>query len=513
MKIKHSKNLYLLFAFAGILLFSCTDLKENILNEQDGDRIVLNPENAEMIVASSYAVLRDFLGAGGQVWGMNEISTDEVAYPARGTDGYVPDRQAIFAHRFAANNTRIRDGWNLLLSNFAITNVSLYYLHQLPETEEVRHFIAEVTFIRALLMFHVNDLWGVVPFREYDETDYQTYPMLLSRQEALDRIIRDLEESIPVLKQKSSLPYGRISKATAQMLLAKVYLNYEVYTGTSKWKEAEELCDQIIQSGEYKLADDYFAMFEPDNAGYAHETEAILSIVHDALLGIGGFTWPQQVLHYNQLFGTFTSLWNIGCTTGSFVDTWDESDPRFRDDRTVATCGFNLGFMIGQQYSVSGEPLTTRLGEPLVFTKEFSIYNSKEEQGVRVLKYAPDPTSINPESSSNDFLWYRYADVILMAAEAKYRSGNTSGALEMINRLRAARKVELLDTVDPDKIYHERGYELYWEGHRRTDMIRFNKFREPRQEKEYETPEHMLLFPIPVSALEANSELKQNPGY
>jgi len=513
MKIYHCIKTYLLAGLFITTLFSCTDLKEEILNEQDGDKIVLNPENAGMIAASSYAVFRDFIGGGGQTWGLNEITTDEVAYPARGTDGYVPDRQAIFAHKFAANNTRIRDGWNLLLSGFAKTNVSLYYLHQLPETEEVKHFIAEVQFIRALIMFHVNDLWGLVPFREYDETDYQLHPTLLSREQALDRIISDLKEIIPVLKTKSQLPYGRVSKATAQMLLAKVYLNYEVYTGSSKWKEVIELCDEIINSNEYKLADDYFALFHYDNSKYVHETECILSIIYDSVLGIGGFTWPQQVLHYHQLFGTFTSLWNIACTTGSFVNTWDEADPRFKDDRSVATCGFNLGFLTGQQYSVTGEALKTRLGEPLIFTKKFSIYNSKEEQGVRVIKYAPDPTSINPGSSSNDFLIFRYADVILMSAEAKYRSGDIDGALALVNKLRTTRGTDVLTSINPNSIYNERGYELYWEGHRRMDMIRFNKFREPRQEKEYETPEHMLLFPIPVSALEANNQLKQNPGY
>lgn len=503
---------YILIGLASASLWACTDLKEEMLNEQNGDELISNSQNVGMIAASSYALLRDLVNQR-QVWGFNEITTDEVAFPARGTDGNAPDRIALFTHEYAPASVYIKDGWNSILSGIAKTNVSLQNLHALPPSDEVTTYIAEVQFIRALLMYYINDIWGQVPFREYDENDFTTHPKLLNRQQAVERIIAELEEIIPTLKPKPEVPYGRISRATAQLLLAKVYLNYEVYTGTPKWKETIGLCDEIIRSGQYRLADDYFALFADDNAQYAQQTEAILPIIFDSVLGIGGYAWPQQSLHYSQIFGNFTSLWNMSCTTATFVDTWDETDPRFRDDRTVSTCGFNLGFLVGQQYAVSGEALKTRTGKPLAFTREFHIQNSQEEQGIRVQKYAPNPEASKPGNSSNDVLWFRYADVILMSSEAKYRSGDTEGALATLNQLRSARKVALLDKIDQIAILNERGYELYWEGHRRNDLIRFGTYCAPRQEKEQETPAYRILLPIPSSALESNDQLKQNEGY
>lgn len=507
------KNILLLYFLVVLSFFGCTDLKEEILNEIDGNETVSNPQNADMLLASAYAALRNYIGDK-TVWGINEITTDELAYPARGTDGYVPDRQAMFAHQYTADNTRIRDGWNDIMSAVATTNTSLYYLSKLEQTPLIVTYMAETRFIRDLFIYHINDIWGMVPFRDYDETDYTVSPKIMSRSEALSFLITELnDEIIPNLKERVDVPYGRVSKDAARMLLAKIYLNYEVYTGTSKWQEVIDLCDEIISNPSYQLAEDYFSLFSYDNANYASQTEAILSIVYDASMGIGGYTWPQQVLHYAQAFGTFTSLWNLACTTQTFVDTWDTSDPRFKNTDMQHIYGFNLGFLVGQQYSPNGVALQTRLGDPLCFTPDFDIYNSKEEQGIRVLKYAPDPEASVVDASSNDFLIYRYADVILMKAEAQFRNGQQEQALATINELRAARRVDPYDSINLDTILNERGYELYWEGHRRNDFIRFGKYCEPRQQKDYETPEYKILLPIPQTAIEANSELKQNPGY
>lgn len=505
---------YLLMGAMSLSCFSCTDLHEEILNEQDGDKIVTNFENIGMIVSSSYAYMRDLNNRGKGAWCLGEITTDEVAFPARGTDAYVPDRMALFTHEYVASNTYIRNCWNTMLSGLAKTNVSLLYLSKLPQTDEVIEYTAEVKFIRALTIYLINDFWGQVPFREYEETDYLAYPVILSREEAVNRVVNELNEIIPILKTKSELPYGRVSRATAQMLLAKVYLNYEVYTSSPKWEEAAKLCDEIINSKEYVLADDYFAMFSADNESYISKNEAILAIVYDGILGLeGGSEWINMTLHYNQIFGTYTSLWNMACTTGTFVDTWDESDTRFKDTRSISTLGFNLGFLMGQQYSIAGEALKTRTGAPLSFTKDFSIQNSKEEQGVRVVKYGANASSPKPSSPDNDYLFFRYADVMLMSAEAKYRMGDTQGALALVNTLRTTRKNKPLQNIDLTILLNERGFELYWEGHRRNDLIRFGKYCEVRQEKEHETPTYKLLLPIPVSALEANSQLSQNPGY
>lgn len=518
------RNRYILLFLAALMFSSCSDLKEEILDEQNGSDIVANQKNVGMIVAPSYAYLRDLQSRTG-VWYGIETSTDEVALPVRGGNWNNPDYRSLFSHDYDPLNGFIKNTWNSFMIGLTKCNVSLQNLEKLPQTDLVKTYIAEVRFIRALCMYQLNDLFGRFPFRESSEYDYSKSPRILSRTEAVGRIEMELKEIIPTLKLKGEVPYGRITRAAAQLLLAKLYLNNQVYTGTAptfadgaaKWQQVIDLCNEIEKSGKYVLADDYWKLYLSDNAAYSNQTETILPVIYNPAANIGGNPWVNMTLGYNQTFGSYGNLWNGYCTTPTFLDTWDQSDPRFKDDRLKSQTGFNLGFLVGQQFDVKGNPVKTKdINEGfLIFTKEFSMANSTESAGVRVVKYAPDPNTTYPGSSENDFQYYRYSDVYLMRAEAKFRSGNIDGALADINELRGKRRVNLIDKADFSltKIYNERGFEFYWEGSRRNDMVRFNKYCEPRYEKPMETPTYKILFPIPASALEANPLLKQNEGY
>lgn len=501
---------------------SCTDLKEEILDEQDGSKIVANEKNVGMIVAPSYAYLRDLQSRSG-VWLGILSCTDEVAFPTRGANWNNADYRTLFTHDYDAKNGYIKNTWNSFMIGMTKCNVSLQNLAKLPQSDLVTTYTAEVRFIRALCMYQLNDLFGHFPFRESSEYDYSKLPKIMERDEAIKRIESELKEIIPQLKEKGDVPYGRITRAAAQMLLAKLYLNNQIYTGTApaftdgtaRWKDVVDLCDAIIGSKKYILADDYWKLYLADNAAYSNQTETILPIIYNSAAGIGGTAWVNQSLGYNQTFGNYTSLWNGCCTTPTFFDTWDQTDPRFHDERLKSACGFNLGFLVGQQYNAKGQMVMTKTGIPLSFTKDFSIQNSAEEQGIRVVKYAPDPNTTYPGSSENDFQYYRLSDVYLMRAEAKLRNNDPDGALLDINEVRNARHVTPLKSEELTlaKIYNERGFEFYWEGSRRNDMVRFNKYCEARYEKSNVTPAYKILFPIPTSALEANPTLKQNVGY
>lgn len=516
------KKLYILLLSAATIFASCTDLKEEILDEQDGLKVISTPEGMASIVAPSYAYLRDLQSRSG-VWLAIESCTDEVAFPTRGANWNNADYRTLFTHDYDPLNGYVKNAWNSFNIGLSKCNTSLYYLSLLEQTEAVKTYAAEVRFIRALCMYQLNDLFGQFPFRESSEYDYSATPTILSRKEAVARIETELKDIIPQLKLKGEVPYGRITRAAAQMLLAKLYLNNQVYTGTApefkdgtaRWSDVIKICDEIIDSKKYTLADDFWKLYLADNAAYSNQTETILPIIYNCAAGIGGTAWTNQTLGYNQTFGTYTSLWNGCCTTPTFFDTWDQTDPRFRDDRLISKTGFNLGFLVGQQYNTKGEMVKTKTGIPLAFTKEFSIQNSAEEAGIRVIKYAPDAATAYPGSSENDFQYYRLTDVYLMRAEAKMRSGDASGALADVNEVRLARKFKTIDANDFSllSIYNERGYEFYWEGSRRNDMVRFNKYCEARYEKNAVTPSYKILFPIPASALEANPQLKQNPQY
>lgn len=228
--------------------------------------------------------------------------------------------------------------------------------------------------------------------------------------------------------------------------------------------------------------------------------------------GLKGIDWLNITLHYSQTFGTFKGMWNGCCTTPDFLNTWDTTDPRYQDNRLKDEIGFNLGILVGQQYGLNGEKLKDRTGSDLIYTPEFSVQNSKEAQGARVVKYAPDPNSTYGKKSENDFQYYRLADVYLMRAEAKLRNNDAPGALTDINAVRAKRGVTLytLGELTLEKVYNERGYEFYWDGpSRRNDMVRFNKYCPARYEKPASEP-YKILLPIPLSAMEANEELTQN---
>jgi hypothetical protein len=200
------------------------------------------------------------------------------------------------------------------------------------------------------------------------------------------------------------------------------------------------------------------------------------------------------------------------------VNTFDKvNDVRFYDDRIKSSCGFNQGFLIGLQYSVAGAPLKQRNGEPLVFVPEINLGSSPENAGIRVIKFAPNPNTERQFSSPNDVPIMRISDIYLIRAEARFRSGKTAEALADINFLRSKRNapgktLPLLTAITLDDILKERGFELYWEGLRRQDLVRFGKFNEAWQEKPA-TDVKKALFPLPTSAVDVNENLKQNPGY
>ncbi|RKD90238.1 RagB/SusD family nutrient uptake outer membrane protein [Mangrovibacterium diazotrophicum] len=519
------KIFYITLLILSVGIYSCTDLEEEVLDEQNGSAIIADSENVGMLVAPAYTFLRD-LQSRGAGWLALETCTDEVAFPTRGANWNSSAYRNLFTHDYDASNSYIKNTWNSYLIGFARCNVALYYMDQLEKTDEINEYIAEVRFVRVLSMYLMNDCFGKMPYREYTEYDYAADPEYYTRAQIVAKMISELEEIIPELAEKGGVPYGRVTRGAAQTLLAKIYLNYQVYTGTApeftdgdtKWDETISTCDDIINSGLYSLADDYWKLFLADNADYMNSTETILPIVYDSSLGIGGIPWVNMTLDYNQAFGTYSTsnLWNGCCTTPTFYETWDQTDPRFSDDRLKSVTGFNLGLLVGQQYSTSGEALVTKDGgRPLIFTPEFSVENSLEEEGVRVVKYAPDAATSYPGASQNDWSYYRLADVYLMRAEAKFRKGDTGGALTDINTLRSTRGATTLNAGDLslEAIYNERGYELYWENSRRNDMIRFNKYCEARYEKEEVTDTYKILFPVPLTAYDADKNITQNPGY
>ena len=195
--------------------------------------------------------------------------------------------------------------------------------------------------------------------------------------------------------------------------------------------------------------------------------------------------------------------------------TFDDGDQRKSTELPTlkAQTGLLAGLAFGQQYNAAGEELKDRQGNPLSFTLESPIMVSGsllEVSGVRVFKYIPD---MNAEDvPGNDFPFLRYSDVLLSKAEALMRTGDNSGALTIENDLRTVRGATPLASITEDDMLEERGRELYIEGWRRNDLVRYGKFLEAWDQKPASDPTY-LLYPFPSAQIVANPDLIQNPGY
>lgn len=508
-------KIFIITAFALTTLFSCSDLEENILDEQLGKDLVDNPANIQSLINPPYASLRHMI-EWYDYWGLQQITTDETAFPTRGSDWYDNGAwQQLYLHTWTPDHIRLQDVWNVLSQGISRANTAIYYIGKFNQTDITVQYINEARFLRAYYMYLMVDLFGQVPYRKADNIDYSSIPEVMNRKAATDFIIEEINTILPALKTRDEVSSERITRDAAHTLLAKIYLNYEVYAGQTKWTEAIQHCTAVIESENYDVTNDYWSMFQYDVTGDHPEFILTIPMGDDVDMGSGS-VWINFTLHYNQVFGTYTSFWNGGCTTADFVGTFDqENDARFKDERIKNTTGLNQGFLMGQQYNANGEPLNDRSGNPLVFTTDFVLTASNERQGVRVVKFAPNPNTIRQFSSANDIPLFRISDVYLMRAEALLRNGDEEGALDDMNYVRAHRSapgktLPLLTTVSLDDILKERGFELYWEGYRRTDLVRFGKFSEARQEKPA-TGATKVLFPIPTSALDVNPNLVQNP--
>lgn len=499
-----------------LIAVSCTDLNEIVLDEQLGEDLINNPDNIDALINPPYASLRHVI-EWYDYWALQQITTDETAFPTRGTDWYDNGAwQQLYLHTWTPDHIRLKNVWDALSQGISRANTAIYYIGQFDQDATTTQYINEARFLRAYYMYLMADLFGQVPYREADDLNFTVTPEVKNRKEAIDFVISEINEVLPELKSRPTITSEKVSQGAAHALLAKIYLNYQVYAGETKWPEAIAQADLVINSGQYTVTNDYWSMFQYDV--YDHP-EFILTVPMGDEVDMGsGSVWINFTLHYNQIFGTYTSFWNGGVTTPTFYNSFDKvNDTRFYDDRIKSTTGLNQGFLIGQQYSVTGEALETRNGEPLIFTPDFNLTNSNETQGIRVIKFAPNPSTQRQFSSSNDVAILRISDIYLVRAEAKFRNGDVTGALADINYIRSRRSaaghtLPLLTTLTLENILAERGFELYWEGFRRQDLVRFEKFVNAREQKPA-TAVTSNLFPIPTSALDVNDNLSQNDGY
>ncbi|MVT06968.1 RagB/SusD family nutrient uptake outer membrane protein [Chitinophaga tropicalis] len=495
---------------------SCTKLDESLgstLTRSQADSVI----QVQALLTSAYNGLQLAYQDQSNWWALQEMTADEAVAPTRGGDW--DDNgvwRALKLHNWTPDHTYIGNSFsNILRLQFAATNVLNF--------KPTNYQSAEARFLRAFSMFTILDGWGQVPFRKPTDTLLNA-PVVLKTAEATDYIISELTEIIGTLTD--TVPAYVANKSAARALLMKCYLNKGAFANrttptfdAADMQKVIELADAIIATGKYSLTN-YFDNFAYNNDAISKENIFTqrngpgISTIRD---GNAVFCHWAPTLHYNQ----DPSGWNGYATISDFYDKFEASDVRRGGSYPGVTnvSGLKVGFLVGQQYNGAGVALKDRKGNMLSFTRELKLQetdpNTLEVTGIRVVKYPPDMTSSETKSgnnANNDYVFLRYADVLLMKAEALLRTGDAAGALTIVNTLRAQRNASTWASVDLDKLLDERGRELYWEGWRREDLIRFGKFLDTWQLKPSDNPRN-LLFPIPTSDLAVNKNLEQNDGY
>jgi hypothetical protein len=452
-------------------------------------------------------------------YALQEHPTDEMMGPTRGTDwGDFGTWRKLHTHTWTATHQQINDTWDQL-------NIGVFRATQVITTATDNSIKAQASFLRAYFMFQVVDLYGQQPFRD-PAAPTSSIPTVMTRPEATDFIIKDLEFAEANLPATSA-NIGVANKVAAQALLAKVYLNRAVYNaatvgGPFTFAKADmdkviDYANKITAAG-YTLepAGKYFQDFAWDNT---QQSKGNIFGIYNTTVSAPASAknrW-RMGLHYNQTPGG----WNGFTTLADFYNSFEATDER----RGVAypgltnLIGLRAGFAIGQQYGPGGVALKQRSGTPLIFTPEVNLNFSTEAQGIRVFKYFPQPSAdgtVNDDNSDNDYVFLRYADVMLEKAEAIMRGGTDplgQTAVSIVNTIRTPRGATPLGSVDAAAMLAERGRELYWEGWRRNDLIRFEKFNDPVDQRPNATDKTRTIYPIPQRAVDTNPNLKQNAGY
>jgi len=500
--------------FILMILASCTKLHEELRsNLEEGDEI-----SASELLVSAYATLNGPYQQGNR-WCLQELSSDEAIAPTRGGDWDDNGRhRAIHLHTWNADN-------DYMSGTFNDFGAAIFQSSNVLRNNPTKQQAAEARFIRALAMFDMIDLWGIALYRENLE-DFKLDPIVMNAADGLSFIINELNEIIADLPNAGEAYVA--NQNAARVLLMKVYLNRGTFLNKQQpsfpaedMNKVIELADQI--SG-YTISapGKYFDNFAPDNDVKSTENIFTLYNKEGDRGGSVGNTY-NTIAHYSMDPGG----WNGWATLGAFYDKFNPDDERIGIDyRYPAFTKPNpakaktVGFLIGQQYNLTtGAALKARnpSSQPLVFTHDITIRtsgNTLETAGIRVLKYAYDYASQSGQKN-NDWVVYRYSDVLLMKAEAILRggTGSVATALTLVNSIRSKRGVNNLSSLDLDALLDERGRELYWEGWRRQDLIRFGRFLNGWETKPAETDTKTLVYAIPSQQLAVNGGLTQNTGY
>jgi len=499
---------------------SCTKLDETVYDQIPSGEYFKTEEQVKGTLTTIYDEIRGdwngkgYMGADRGWYDLNEISSDECMLPVRDGGSAWQDGGVwlqMYRHEWTPTHPFIEQTWNWLYRAISQCNQAIELLEEKKANPQ---FIAEAKVLRAQFYYMLMDGWGNVPIVTSTKTSVSDVAQS-TRAQVFEFVEKELKENVSNLSENKSL-YGRFTKGAGFAVMAKVYLNAQVYTGTAKWAEASAACDSIIGLG-YSLVpgSQYF-----DNGAnglfgdVCNSNEVIYAISVDAtknprnIVGIRSLRFEHgQALTFGKV-----STWGGSTAHRDFIEKFQNGD--IRKNQWVSEARDRSGSIVQKGASSGGGDLIYNIDIP-------DIENAGNFDGLRNIKFnitagytAEGIGEINGGSANNDFPVYRFADILLVKAEALVRSGGSLGDAAMyLNMVRnRAGLADYPGVVTLEEIYDERGRELCWEGLRRQDMIRFGKFTQAHDFAPA-SDSHFQLFPIAPNTLANNSRLQQNPGY
>jgi hypothetical protein len=487
------KKIYFVLIILLTISFGCTDLKEPIIDKVPQDQYTADPIGDMGVI---YAPMQGFLDNGGY-WFAQELPSDEMVCPTRAGDWDDGGKwRVLHQHTWDNKTEAIVNMWGPFYSGIVQANKFIETYAKFQDKIVVAQAISKARILRAYYYYLLIDNYKDVPYvTSYLNSEQQ--PNKTSRAAIFDSIVKEIELSYPLLPFSTSKT--AVTKGMAFSLLAKLYLNAEVYTGTPQWAKAEQYCDSVIALNQFSLQTNALAPFVTNNEG---STENIWVIPYDEIKYKGN-NLHMRTLHYNsnQTFDMTAGPWNGFAVMKEHFESYEEIDARKK------------GFLVGQQKSYTGADLLdpgAGEGVALIFDPTIpalqmdATYTQVQIRlsGVRVAKFE---IKIGAQDNlSNDFPIFRYADVLLMKAEAMIRQSKNGD--QYVNEVRTRAGVSTWTGTTLAQLLAERGREMFWEAHRRQDLIRFGEFNKAWWEKLTSTPDRNT-FPIPQWAIDANPNL------
>lgn len=488
-----------------VTMAACTNLDEKLYDQVSMDDYGKTDSEIATIVGGAYASLRGYSTPEGLncyvtsefVFFLDECASDEACIPTRGSDWYDNGvYQEVQRHDFKPGNKLFESYWKYCYNGITRVNGIIYQVDKSTLDDESKENVkAELRGLRAYYYYLLLNNFGAVPITTNFEEEG------LPEKSTTAEVYEFVESELPEIMDRlpAAVIYGRFTQNVANGVLARLYLNSEVYIDTPRWQDCIDACNKI---NGYILENDYYTNFKQKNEV---SKEIMFAATFDQAMNTVGNFLARMTYHGYQKFAVDPAgIWqwsaNGICAQPGLYSSFDEKDIRRKS------------LLIGEQINLStGSVIVTDRGEQLIYTEEVnSISDAGNVEGARLHKY--EILATDKWEADNDWVLMRYSEILMMMAEANFRLGNTAAALPLINQIRNRAGLDDLTTLTIEDIDNEWKHEFVFEGLRRTVNIRFGTFYQPWWEKG-ETEAYKKVYPIPTNVLALNPKLEQNPDY